>query len=97
MKLSDVFLCLFLAHISAYRHRHLLILLVIPGFDKGMEWLAIIYFVIWVVISCRLYSMSNHNEFVFVVALLWPIFMLIMLVAVAMYIHEAFSNYFNKL
>lgn len=87
----------FLAHISAYRHRHLLILLVIPFFDKGMEWLAIIYFVIWAVISCRLYSMSNHNEFVFVVALLWPIFVLIILVAVAMYVHEAFSNYFNKL
>lgn len=76
---------------------HLLILLVIPFFDKGMGWLAIIYFVIWAVISGRLYAMSNHNEFVFVVALLWPIFVLIILVAVAMYVHEACSNYFNKL
>jgi hypothetical protein len=87
----------FLAHISAYRHRHLLILLVIPFFDKGMGWLAIIYFVIWAVISSRLYAMSNHNEFVFVVALLWPIFVLIILMAVVMYVHEACSNYFNKL
>lgn len=76
---------------------HLLILLVISGFDKGMGWLAIIYFVIWAVISFRLYAMSNHNEFVFVVALLWPIFVLIILVAAVVYVHEACSNYFNKL
>lgn len=76
---------------------HLLILLVIPFFDKDMGWLAIIYFAIWAVISCRLYAMSNHNEFVFAVALLWPIFVLMALVCAVVFIHEVVNNYFNKL
>lgn len=48
------------------------------------------------VISLKLYSMSN-NEFVFAVALLWPIFLLFIIVVWVMKVHYVIKDYFNKL
>lgn len=55
-----------------------------------------IYAVIWAVISLKLYSMSN-NEFVFAVSLLWPIFLLFIIVMWVMKVHYVIKDYFNKL
>lgn len=58
--------------------------------------LLVIYVVIWAVISLKLYSMSN-NEFVFAVALLWPIFLLFIIAMWVMKVHYVIKDYFNKL
>lgn len=58
--------------------------------------LLVIYVVIWAVISLKLYSMSN-NEFVFAVVLLWPIFLLFIIVMWVMKVHYVIKDYFNKL
>lgn len=56
----------------------------------------VIYAVLWAVISIKLYSMSN-NEFVFAVALLWPIFVLFIIAMWVMKVHYVIKDYFNKL
>lgn len=56
----------------------------------------IVYFAIWLVTSLRLYSIS-HNEFVFAVALLWPIFLLLIIAMWVMKVHYVIKDYFNKL